>query len=238
MLAPESGEETAAAGGGGDEGPVVDGPVTKQAGLGFGGLLRRLRAEARLTQEELAEAARVSQRAVSDLERGINATARKDTALLLAGALGLGRAGARTVRRRGPRAGSGQRRAGRHAQKAAGDIRGGGAGAAEQPSRPARGIHRPGPRAVRSPDPGEILPPGHLDRDRGMRQTTDGACELAGGLLDGSGDGVGWWSSRRSPARTPWARPSARRWGSLPSRAGPGGLAGCAGPPGHADRAR
>jgi hypothetical protein len=31
----------------------------------------------------------VSQRAVSDLERGINRTARKDTALLLAGALGL-----------------------------------------------------------------------------------------------------------------------------------------------------
>ena len=31
----------------------------------------------------------MSQRAVSDLERGINATARKDTAVLLAGALGL-----------------------------------------------------------------------------------------------------------------------------------------------------
>jgi hypothetical protein len=31
----------------------------------------------------------VSQRAVSDLERGINRTARKDTALLLAGALGV-----------------------------------------------------------------------------------------------------------------------------------------------------
>ena len=60
-----------------------------QDGLGFGGLLRRLRDEAGLTQEELAEAAGVSQRAVSDLERGINRTARKDTALLLAGALGL-----------------------------------------------------------------------------------------------------------------------------------------------------
>ena len=63
--------------------------MTGQAGLGFGGLLRRLRDEAGLTQEELADAARVSQRAVSDLERGINRTARKDTALLLAGALGL-----------------------------------------------------------------------------------------------------------------------------------------------------
>ena len=71
------------------QGPVVDGPVTGQAGLRFGGLLRQLRDEAGLTQDELAEAARVSQRAVSDLERGINATARKDTAVLLAGALGL-----------------------------------------------------------------------------------------------------------------------------------------------------
>ena len=68
---------------------MVDGPVTGQAGLRFGGLLRQLRDEAGLTQDELAEAARVSQRAVSDLERGINATARKDTAVLLAGALGL-----------------------------------------------------------------------------------------------------------------------------------------------------
>ena len=55
----------------------------------FAGLLRQLRAEARLTQEELAEAARLSPRSVSDLERGINRTARKDTALLLADALGL-----------------------------------------------------------------------------------------------------------------------------------------------------
>ncbi len=66
-----------------------EGPVAGQAGLGFGGLLRQLRDDAGLTQDELAEAARVSQRAVSDLERGINRTARKDTALLLAGALGL-----------------------------------------------------------------------------------------------------------------------------------------------------
>jgi transcriptional regulator with XRE-family HTH domain len=57
--------------------------------LTFAGLLRQLRAEARLTQEELAEAAGLSPRSVSDLERGINRTARKDSALLLAGALGL-----------------------------------------------------------------------------------------------------------------------------------------------------
>ncbi len=63
--------------------------MTEQTGLRFGGLLRQLRDEAGLTQDELADAAGVSQRAISDLERGINATARKDTAVLLAGALGL-----------------------------------------------------------------------------------------------------------------------------------------------------
>jgi tetratricopeptide (TPR) repeat protein/transcriptional regulator with XRE-family HTH domain len=68
---------------------VGDGPTAERAGLRFGGLLRQLRDEAGLTQDELAEAAQVSQRAISDLERGINRTARKDTALLLAGALGL-----------------------------------------------------------------------------------------------------------------------------------------------------
>src|SRR5262250_394750 len=79
-------------------GRTGEGPVTERAGLGFGGLLRQLRDEAGLTQDELAEAARVSQRAVSDLERGINRTARLDTARLLAGALGLeGRARAAFV---------------------------------------------------------------------------------------------------------------------------------------------
>jgi transcriptional regulator with XRE-family HTH domain len=60
-----------------------------QPGLSFAGLLRQLRDGAQLTQEELAEAASLSPRSVSDLERGIHRTARKDTALLLAGALGL-----------------------------------------------------------------------------------------------------------------------------------------------------
>ena len=63
--------------------------MAEPAVLSFGGLLRQLRAEARLTQEELAEAARLSPRSVSDLERGISRTARKDTAELLAGALDL-----------------------------------------------------------------------------------------------------------------------------------------------------
>src|SRR5215470_2986466 len=63
--------------------------VVEEPALTFAGLLRRLRGEARLTQEELAEAAGVSARSVSDLERGVNRTARRDTAVLLAGALGL-----------------------------------------------------------------------------------------------------------------------------------------------------
>ena len=63
--------------------------MVEEPALTFAGLLQRLRAEARLTQEELAEAAGLSPRSVSDLERGINRTARKETAVLLAGALGL-----------------------------------------------------------------------------------------------------------------------------------------------------
>ena len=63
--------------------------MAEQPALEFAGLLRQLRTEARLTQEELAEAAGLSPRSVSDLERGINRTARKDTAVLLSGALGL-----------------------------------------------------------------------------------------------------------------------------------------------------
>jgi transcriptional regulator with XRE-family HTH domain len=63
--------------------------VAEQPGEGFAGLLRQRGAEAGLSQEELAEAAGLSPRSVSDLERGIHATARKDTAVLLAGALDL-----------------------------------------------------------------------------------------------------------------------------------------------------
>jgi transcriptional regulator with XRE-family HTH domain len=55
-----------------------------EPGLSFAGLLWQLRAEALLTQEELAEAASLSPRSVSDLERGINRTG-KVTALLASG---------------------------------------------------------------------------------------------------------------------------------------------------------
>jgi predicted ATPase/DNA-binding XRE family transcriptional regulator len=63
--------------------------VAEQPVPGFADVLRRLRADAGMTQEELAEAARLSPRTVSDLERGVNRTAHKDTAELLADALGL-----------------------------------------------------------------------------------------------------------------------------------------------------
>jgi len=57
--------------------------------LPFAGVLRGLRTEAGLTQEELAEAAGLSSRAISYLERGEVATPHKDTVRLLANALGL-----------------------------------------------------------------------------------------------------------------------------------------------------
>ena len=65
------------------------GAGAEQPALNFRGLLRQLRTQARLTQEELAEAARLSPRSVSDLERGISRTARKETAGRLAEALNL-----------------------------------------------------------------------------------------------------------------------------------------------------
>jgi tetratricopeptide (TPR) repeat protein/transcriptional regulator with XRE-family HTH domain len=56
---------------------------------GFASLLRKLRREAGLTQEELAGAAGLSVRAVSYLERGAVTSPQKDTVRLLADALGL-----------------------------------------------------------------------------------------------------------------------------------------------------
>src|SRR5215472_5174371 len=61
--------------------------MADQPGPSFGLLLRRLRAEAGLTQEELATAARLSPRTISDLERGVSASPRGPTARLLADGL-------------------------------------------------------------------------------------------------------------------------------------------------------
>src|SRR5580658_7462054 len=75
--------------------------VTEQP-ASFAELLRRLRADAGLTQEALAGRAGMSPRSISDLERGINKTARRETTRLLANALnlsGTARAGFETAAR-------------------------------------------------------------------------------------------------------------------------------------------
>src|ERR687887_2830723 len=56
----------------------------------FGALLRAYRVAAGLSQEELAERARLSARTIGDLERGVSNAPRKDTVELLAQALDLG----------------------------------------------------------------------------------------------------------------------------------------------------
>jgi transcriptional regulator with XRE-family HTH domain/tetratricopeptide (TPR) repeat protein len=63
--------------------------VAEQSPESFSELLRRLRASAGLTQEQLASSAGLSVRSISDLERGINLKARRETARLLADGLGL-----------------------------------------------------------------------------------------------------------------------------------------------------
>ncbi|HEY3883437.1 MAG TPA: AAA family ATPase [Trebonia sp.] len=63
--------------------------MSEQPAIGYADLLRQARSEAGLTQEDLAAAAGVSPRTVSDLERGVNLTPRKATAELLADALRL-----------------------------------------------------------------------------------------------------------------------------------------------------
>ena len=76
--------------------------VTELPVVSFAELLKRLRTDAGLTQEGLAERASVSPRSISDLERGINKTARQDTTRLLADALnlsGTARAGFETAAR-------------------------------------------------------------------------------------------------------------------------------------------
>jgi predicted ATPase/DNA-binding XRE family transcriptional regulator len=56
----------------------------------LGVALKKLRAAAGMTQEELADKARISARTVSDVERGLRIVVHRDTARRLASALGLG----------------------------------------------------------------------------------------------------------------------------------------------------
>ena len=68
---------------------MISEPPPERPAASFAELLRQLRTRARLTQEELAFAAGLSPRSISDLERGINRTARKDTADRLADVLAM-----------------------------------------------------------------------------------------------------------------------------------------------------
>ena len=185
-------------------------PVAEQAASGFGGLLRQLRAGAGLTQEELAEAASLSPRSVSDLERGINLTARKDTARLLADALGLA----------GPRRALFEAAARGHAA-AAGVL------AAHDPL-----LTRPGnlPAQLsafigREREVSEVR--ALVESARLVTLTGAGGCgktrlglRVAAGLLDGSGDGV--WVAELAAVtdQDGWRRRSARRCGWPSIRAG------------------
>jgi tetratricopeptide (TPR) repeat protein/transcriptional regulator with XRE-family HTH domain len=63
----------------------------------FGGLLRALRTEAGLTQEQVAEGSGLSARAIGDLERSVVRRPRRTTVELLAAALGLGEKDARSL---------------------------------------------------------------------------------------------------------------------------------------------
>src|SRR6266571_4592625 len=70
--------------------PREDGvPMATQQPLAFGELLKRYRVAAGLTQERLAERAGLSERAISDLERGARRVPQRATLQLLAEALGL-----------------------------------------------------------------------------------------------------------------------------------------------------
>src|SRR5438128_10800616 len=63
--------------------------MNTEPALTFGELLKRYRVAASLTQEALAERARVSPRTISDLERGVTSWPYRDTVGLLAAALEL-----------------------------------------------------------------------------------------------------------------------------------------------------
>jgi predicted ATPase/DNA-binding XRE family transcriptional regulator/Tfp pilus assembly protein PilF len=78
---------------------------------GFGEVLKQFRIAAGLSQEALAERARISAQAVSALERGVRKVPYRDTVALIADALGLSpsereRLEGAAVRRRGPKGGA------------------------------------------------------------------------------------------------------------------------------------
>src|SRR5690349_7531278 len=66
--------------------------MTTAEQVGFGAILRQARLAAGLTQEELAERANLSVRAIASLEQGIRRNPHKHTLQVLADALGLAEA--------------------------------------------------------------------------------------------------------------------------------------------------
>src|ERR1700733_10566985 len=64
-------------------------PVQQQESLNFGALLKRMRVSAGLSQEQLAERARISVQAVGAYERGARRAPHRDTLALLVEALSL-----------------------------------------------------------------------------------------------------------------------------------------------------
>lgn len=91
------------------ETPAYDPPSAVPPPPTFGALLKRYRLAAGLTQEELAERARLSVRAISDLERGLHHAPQKETVALLADALAATpqeRAALDAARRAGSRGGT------------------------------------------------------------------------------------------------------------------------------------
>src|SRR5687767_14864966 len=69
--------------------PATNGTMTRPALTAFGHHLKRLRIDAELTQEALAERAGVSARLISDIERGTMHRPRRATIELLADGLAL-----------------------------------------------------------------------------------------------------------------------------------------------------
>ena len=173
----------------------------RPAGRSFGVALKRYRLGAGLTQEALAERARLSARAVSDLERGVARAPRPGTLALLARALRLGPADRTAL------------------AAAAHPPPGAGASARPPHNLPPSltsfvGREREVPGAARPRAAGR-RPPGHADRRRGDREDPAGAARggrpaprvRGRGVLRGAGGGGG--PGRRSSRR--WRRRSACR---------------------------
>lgn len=89
MRAPEPAARAVPARGAGEPASIGIEDAHSDEALSFGDLLRRHRLAAGLTQEALAERARLSVRAISDLERGLHRNPQRDTVHLLAEALQL-----------------------------------------------------------------------------------------------------------------------------------------------------